>query len=199
MNTWKIFLPIQTPRNVWSVRPVIGPSLKVQSAKLAKQERLVMLPVLIVKIVMLVNTVKVKKMTVSTLLIQLHALVAPLVGRPKPAVPNAKLAKQVLLVMLPVLIVKIVMLANTVKVKKTTVSTLLIQRLVLIAQRGIHQVLVVPSAKPVGRGRTAMGVSRVPQVNTATAVTLLRSPADIAQLVTTVTTLVKVLVCRVFL
>jgi hypothetical protein len=30
-------------------------------------------------------------------------------------------------------------------------------------------------------------------------VTLLRSPADIAQPVTTVTTLVKVLVCRVFL
>ena len=158
-----------------------------------------MLPVLIVKIVMLVNTVKVKKMTVSTLLIQLHALVAPLVGRPKPAVPNAKLVKQVLLVMLPVLIVKIVMLVNTVKVKKTTVLTPPTQRLVLIAQRGIHQVLVVPSAKPVGRGRTAMGVSLVPKVNTATAVTLLQTPADIAQLGTTVTTSVKVLVCRVFL
>ena len=138
MNTWKIFLPIQTPRNVWSVRPVIGRSLKVQSAKLAKQ---------------------------------------------------------VLLVMLPVLIVKIVVLVNTVKVKKTTVLTPPTQRLVLIAQRGIHQVLVVPSAKPVGRGRTAMGVSRVPQVNTATAVTLLRSLADIAQPGTTVTTSVKVHVC----
>jgi len=90
------------------------------------------------------------------------------------------------------------MWANTVRVKTKTVKRLT-PRLVLIAQRGIHQVLVVPSAKPVGRGRTAMGVSLVPQVNTATAVTLLRSPADIAQLVTTVTTLVKVLVCRVFL
>ena len=97
--------------------------------------------------------------------------------------------------MLPVKTVKIVVLVNTVKVKKTTVLTPLIQRLVLIAQRGIHQVLVVPSAKPVGRGRTAMGVSRVTKVITATAVILLRSLADIAQPGTTVTTLVKVHVC----
>ena len=82
---------------------------------------------------------------------------------------------------------------------KTKMVTRLIPRLVLVAQRGIHQVLVVPSAKVVERGRTAMGASLVPKVNTATAVTLLRSPADIAQPVTTVTTLVKVLVCRVFL
>jgi len=140
----------------------------VQSAKLVKQERLVMLPVLIVKIVMLVNTVKVKKTTVSTLLIQLHALVAPLVGRPKPAVPNAKLVKQERLVMLPVLIVKIVMLVNTVKVKQTTVLTPPTQRLVLIAQRGIHQVLGVPSANPVELGRTVLDVKIVVKVNTVT-------------------------------
>ena len=99
--------------------------------------------------------------------------------------------------MSPVPIVEIAMLASTVKVK-TKMVTPLIPRLVLIAQRGIHQALVVPSAKPVVRGHTAMGVSLVPEVNTATAVILLRSPADIAQLVTTVTTLVKVLVCPAF-
>jgi hypothetical protein len=113
-----------------------------------------------------------------------------------PAALPANLVMQERLVMLPVLIVKIVMLVNTVKVKKTTVSTLLIQRLVLIVQRGIHPVLVVPSAKPVGRGHTAMGVSLVPKVTTATAVTLLRSLADIAQPGTTVTTSVKVHVCH---
>ena len=73
------------------------------------------------------------------------------------------------------------------------------QHNVLIAQLGIHQVLAVPSAKPVGRGHTAMGVSLVPKVNTATAVTLLRSLADIAQPGTTVTTSVKVHVCPAFL
>ena len=57
----------------------------------------------------------------------------------------------------------------------------------------------VPNAKPVGRGRTVMGVKIVPKVNTATAVILLRSPADIAQPGTTATTSVKVLVCPVFL
>ena len=113
----------------------------------------------------------------------------------KKAVPNANLANQERLAMPPVPIVVIAMLVNTVKVKKTTVSTLLIQRLVLIVQRGIHQALVVPSAKSVGRGHTAMGVSLVPKVNTATAVTLLRSLAAIAQPGTTVTTSVKVHVC----
>ena len=58
---------------------------------------------------------------------------------------------------------------------------------------------VAPNVKPVGRGHTAMGASRVTKVITATAATLLRSLADIAQPGTTVTTLVKVLVCRVFL
>ena len=101
--------------------------------------------------------------------------------------------------MLRVKTVKIAVLANTVQAKKTTVLTPLIQRLVLVAQRGIRQALAVPSAKPVVRGHTAMGASLVPKVNTATAVILLRSPADIAQLVTTVTTLVKVLVCPAFL
>ena len=116
-----------------------------------------------------------------------------------PAVANAKLAKQVLLVMSPVPIVKIAMLVNTVKAKKTTVLTPLTQRLVLIAQRAIHQALVVPNAKPVGRGRTVMGVKIVQKVNTAMAVILLRSPAEIAQPGTTATTLVKVLVCPAFL
>ena len=171
----------------------------VANAKPANRERLVMPPVPIVKIAMLVNTVKAKKTTVSTPLIQRLVLVALLVGRPKPVVLNVNLAKQELSVMLRVKTVKIAMLANTVQAKKTTVLTPLTQRLVLIAQRGIHQALVVPSAKPVVRGHTAMGVSLVPKVNTATAVILLRSPADIAQPVTTVTTLVKVLVCPAFL
>jgi hypothetical protein len=57
----------------------------------------------------------------------------------------------------------------------------------------------VPSAKPVGRGRTAMGVSFVTKVITATAVTLLRSRVEIAQPVTTVTTLARVLVCPAYL
>ena len=95
----------------------------VANAKLAKQVLLVMSPVPIVKIAMLVNTVKAKKTTVSTLLIQLHALTAPLAGPPRRAAPNAKLAKQVLSVISPVPIVKIAMLVNTVKAKKTTVST----------------------------------------------------------------------------
>ena len=99
--------------------------------------------------------------------------------------------------MSPVPIVETAMLANTVKVK-TKMVTRLTQQLVLIAQRGIHQVLVVPSAKSVGRGHTAMGVSLVPKVNTATAVTLLRSLVEIAQPVTTVMASVKVLVCPAF-
>ena len=70
--------------------------------------------------------------------------------------------------MLPVKTVKIVVLVNTVKVKKTTVLTPLIQRLVLIAQRGIHQVLAVPSANPVELGRTVLDVKIVVKVNTVT-------------------------------
>ena len=115
-----------------------------------------------------------------------------------PAVANAKLANPERLVMPPVPIVKIAMLVNTVKAKKTTVSTLLIQLHALIAQQGIHPVLVVPSANDVEPGRMAMGAYRVPKVNTATAVTLLRSPAEIAQPGTTATTSVKVLVCPAF-
>ena len=70
---------------------------------------------------------------------------------------------------------------------------------VWVAMQASRRILAVPSAKPVVRGHTAMGASLVPKVNTATAVILLRSPADIAQPVTTVTTLVKVLVCPAFL
>ena len=112
-----------------------------------------------------------------------------------PAIANAKLANRECLVMPPVPLVKIAMLVNTVKAKKTTVSTLLIQLHALIAQQGIHPVLVVPSANDVEPGRMAMGAYRVPKVNTATAVTLLRSPAAIAQPGTTAMTSVKVLVC----
>ena len=57
----------------------------------------------------------------------------------------------------------------------------------------------VPNAKPVGRGHTVLAANFVTKVNTATAATLLRCRADIAQPVTTVTTSVKVLVCPVFL
>jgi hypothetical protein len=100
--------------------------------------------------------------------------------------------------MSPVPIVEIAMWANTVKAE-TKMVTRLIPRRVSIAQRGIHQVLVVPSANPVELGRTVLGVSRVMLVTIVTAVTLLRSPVGIAQPVTTVTTSVKVLVCPVFL
>tara|TARA_B110000091_G_scaffold141585_1_gene151204 strand:- start:23 stop:328 length:306 start_codon:yes stop_codon:yes gene_type:complete len=101
--------------------------------------------------------------------------------------------------MLRVESVIIAVLVNTVKAKKRMVKSTLIQRLVLIVQLVIHQVLVVPSANPVVLERTVLGVNRVTKVITATVVTLLRSPADIALLVTTVTTLVKVLVCPAFL
>ena len=120
------------------------------------------------------------------------------VNTPPKAVRNANLAKQVLLIMSPVPIVEIAMLANTAKAKKTTVSTLLIRRLVLNAQRGIHQVLVVPSANHVGLGRTVSGVKIVVQVNTVTVRIHWLLRADIAQPVTTVTTSVKALVCPAF-
>jgi hypothetical protein len=149
--------------------PLAGPPRRAApNAKLAKQVLLVIPWVPIVKIAMLVNTVNAKKTAGSTLLIQLRALTAPLAGPPRRAAPNAKLAKQVLLAISPVPIVKIAMLGNTVKAKKTTVSTLLIRWLVLIAQQGIHQVRVVPSANPVELGRTVLGVKAVVQVNTVT-------------------------------
>ena len=53
-------LPLQTPRNVWSVRPVIGRSLKVQSANTARREGSATREAKHVKIAMLVNTVRVK-------------------------------------------------------------------------------------------------------------------------------------------
>ena len=56
----------------------------------------------------------------------------------------------------------------------------------------------VPNAKLAGRGHMVMDAYRVPKVNIVTAVTLLRSPAEIAQPGTTVTTLAKVLVCPAF-
>ena len=85
---------------------------------------------------------------------------------PKPAVANVNLAKQERLVS-PVPIVNIAMLANTVKVKKKMVTPL-IQRLVLIAQRGIHQVMVVPSANHVELEGTVLDVKFVVKVNTVT-------------------------------
>ena len=69
--------------------------------------------------------------------------------------------------MSPVPIVEIAMWASTVKVK-TKRATRLIPRRVLIAQRGIYQVLVVPSANPVELGRTVLGVKSVVKVNTVT-------------------------------
>ena len=74
-----------------------------------------------------------------------------------------------------------------------------IQQRALTVQQVGCRIKVVPSAKSAGQGHMVMGVSLVPRVNTATAVTLLRSLAEIAQPVTTVTTLVKVLVCPAFL
>ena len=56
----------------------------------------------------------------------------------------------------------------------------------------------VPNAKLAGRGHMVMDAYRVPKDNIVTAVTLLRTPAEIAQPVTTVTTSVKVLVCPAF-
>ena len=85
-----------------------------------------------------------------------------------PAVANAKLVNQERLVMPPVPIVKIAMLVNTVKAKKTTVLTLLTQLHALTAQQGIHPVLVVPSANYVEPGRMVLDVKIVVQVNTVT-------------------------------
>ena len=121
------------------------------------------------------------------------------VRRLKKVVRSVNRVKPECLVMLRVESVIIAVLVNTVKAKKRMVKSTLIQRLVLIVQLVIHQVLVVPSANPVVLERTVLGVNRVTKVITATVVTLLRSPADIALLVTTVTTLVKVLVCPAFL
>jgi hypothetical protein len=262
---------LQIQQRVLTVQQV-GCRIKVaSSANLVKQERLVMSPVPIVKIAMLVNTVKVKKKTLTVILqkipIQRHVLIVQLVGCPDKEAPSVnaarqvkkaakmenrdalsvpctsivKVTKEIVLVnffqnnqQIPrlVLIVRrvgdqkrvaasakvarpastptpywiqrttksalVVPQASIAKVKRTMVSPIQIQRRVLIAQRGIHQVLVVPSAKSVGQGHMVMGVSLVPRVNTATAVTPLRSLAEIAQPVTTVTTLAKVLVCPVF-
>ena len=55
--------------------------------------------VLDVKIVLKVNTVKAKKMTMLPLPMLPFVLVAPLAGHPKPVVPNVNLAKQEHLVM----------------------------------------------------------------------------------------------------
>jgi hypothetical protein len=57
----------------------------------------------------------------------------------------------------------------------------------------------VPNAKLAGRGHMVMDAYRVTLVTIAMAVTLLRSPAGIAQPGTTATTSAKVLVCRAFL
>ena len=86
----------------------------------AKLERIVLLLVT-ARIAMLVNTVKAKKTTVLPVPMLPFALVALLVGRPKPVVLNVNLAKQELSIMLRVKTVKIAMLANTVQAKKTTV------------------------------------------------------------------------------
>jgi len=138
------------------------------SACPAKLERIVWLLAKTVRIAMLANTVKAQKTMVLPLPMPLFAWVVPPVGRPKPVVPNANRVKQVLLVMSPVSFVKIAKLVNTVKVRQTTVLTPLIQRLVLIAQRGIHQVLAVPSANHVELERTVLDAKIVLQVNTVT-------------------------------
>jgi len=57
----------------------------------------------------------------------------------------------------------------------------------------------VPNAKPVEPVPMVMDVNPATKVNTVTAVTLLRSPAEIAQRVTTTTTMAKVLVCPAYL
>jgi hypothetical protein len=55
------------------------------------------------------------------------------------------------------------------------------------------------NANPVGLAHMARDAKRVPKDNTAAAVTLSRSCADIARGVITTTTLVRVLVCPAFL
>jgi len=57
----------------------------------------------------------------------------------------------------------------------------------------------VSNANLVGLAHMALGAKRVPKDNTATAVTLSRSCAGIAQWVITTTTLARVLVCPAFL
>jgi hypothetical protein len=56
----------------------------------------------------------------------------------------------------------------------------------------------VPNAKPVEPVPMVMDVNPATKVNTVTAVILMRSPAEIAQRVTTTTALVKVLVCPAY-
>ena len=96
--------------------------------------------------------------------------------------------------MSPVPIVEIARWANTVKAE-TKMVTRLIPRRVSIAQRGIRQVRVVPSANPVELGRTVLGVKSAVKVNTATVLIQELLCAAIAQPGTTTTTSVKVLVC----
>ena len=93
---------------------------------------------------------------------------AMMVRRRKKVAPNVNLVKQECLVRVLVKTVTIAMLVNTVKVKKTTMKLLRTPPFVLIAQRGIHQVLVVPSAKRVEQVPMVMDVNPVPKVNTVT-------------------------------
>jgi len=132
------------------------------NVNLAKQECLVMSPVPIVKIAMLANTVKAQKKTVLPLPMLPFALVARLVGRPKPVIPNVNLAKLECLVMPPVPIVKIAMLINTVKAKKTTVLPLPMLPFALIARLGGHRKPAAPSAK-----RASLVLSAASEVNRA--------------------------------
>jgi hypothetical protein len=93
-----------------------------------------------------------------------------MVRRRKKVAPNVNLVKQECLVRVLVKTVTIAMLVNTVKVKKTTMKLLRTPPFVLIVQRGIHRVLVVPSAKRVERVPMVMDVNPVSKAITVTAV-----------------------------
>ena len=93
---------------------------------------------------------------------------ARMVRRRKKVAPNVNLVKQECLVRVLVKTVTIAKLVNTVKVKKTTMKLLRTPPFVLIVQRGIHQVLVVPSAKRVEQVPMVMDVNPVSKAITVT-------------------------------
>jgi hypothetical protein len=95
-------------------------------------------------------------------------------------------------------LVKIAMMVNTVQVKMKVViqPTQHVVSIVLWVLLLVQEAL---NANPVALEPMVMGVQNVFKVNTATAVTQLRSPAGIAPLVITTTTRAKVLVCPAYL
>jgi hypothetical protein len=112
----------------------------------------------------------------------LNAFHATTVRCRKKVVLNVNFVKQECSVRVLVKPVKIAMLDNTVKVKKTTMKLQQMPPFVLIVQRGIHQVLVVPSAKRVEQVPMVMDVNPVLKAITVTVLIQLLHHVENAQL-----------------